>query len=351
MLICTIESSCDETSAAIIKDGRVILSNAVASQIPIHQRYGGVVPELASRNHIRDIHTVLDQALLEANISPEDIEGFGVTAGPGLVGSLLVGIETTKAIAFVYDKPCVGLNHLEGHLTAAMLDVDGLGTPSFPYIGLVASGGHCDLYLVRGFGDYTLLGRTRDDAAGEAFDKVAKMLGLTYPGGVHIDRLARTGNPKAIDFPRPMWTRKNLDFSFSGLKTAVLHHIQTHGQPQEQDLYDVCASFQQAVVDVLVMKTLAAVNQHNVRRIVMSGGVACNSALRRAAKNICATQKIDLFVAPSELCTDNAAMLGPIAEHYLTKLGSTCFTGFGIKASSNMPLGLNERSLSRGQHR
>jgi N6-L-threonylcarbamoyladenine synthase len=347
MLVMTIESSCDETSVALIEDGRRVLANAVASQIPIHQRYGGVVPELASRNHIRDIHTVLDEALETAGLTLADVEGFGVTCGPGLVGSLLVGIETAKGLAYSYDRPCLGLNHLEGHLTAVLLEVDDLPTPRFPYIGLIVSGGHSDLYVVRGFGDYELLGRTRDDAAGEAFDKVAKMLGLPYPGGVQIDRLARSGDPKAIDFPRPMWTRKNLDFSFSGLKTAVATHLEQAGFPHDQALNDLCASFEQAVVDVLVMKALAAVEAHKIPRLVISGGVACNSRLRACARQACEKEAIELFVAPPRLCTDNAAMLGPIAEHYLKESGQTRFEGHHIRAQANMPLGQSQRPGSR----
>lgn len=317
MLVMTIESSCDETSAALIKDGKIILSNAVASQIPVHRLYGGVVPELASRNHIRDIHAVIDEALEEANHTLADLDGFGVTAGPGLVGSLLVGIETARGLAYALQKPCVGLNHLEGHLTAILLDCDEKAPPEFPYLGLIVSGGHTDLYIVHELGDYQVLGRTRDDAAGEAFDKVAKMLGLPYPGGIAIDTLAREGNPDAIDFPRPMWTRSNLDFSFSGLKTAVSNYLDENPSPSGQALFDLCASFQEAIVDVLVMKTLAACSQQNLKRAVLSGGVACNSRLRQKARQAFEEAGVELFIAPPSLCTDNAAMLGPIAEFYL----------------------------------
>jgi N6-L-threonylcarbamoyladenine synthase len=347
MLVLTIESSCDETSAAVIEDGRRILSNAVASQIPVHKKYGGVVPELASRNHIRDIIPTVDRALEEADVSLDDIEGFGVTAGPGLVGSLLVGVETAKGLAFSKNKPCVGLNHLEGHLTAALLELPDEDSPEFPYLGLIASGGHSDLYVVHGLGDYTLLGRTRDDAAGEAFDKVAKMLGLPYPGGVEIDRLAVDGDPEAIDFPRPMWTRKNLDFSFSGLKTAVLNHLDEHGIPEGQALADLCASFQEAVVDVLVMKSMAAANQNDVQRVVLSGGVACNSRLREKARDAAKDAGVELFVAPPRLCTDNAAMLGRIAEYYLCGLEGRGFAAHSLKARGNMPLGESVRDTSR----
>ena len=346
MLVMTIESSCDETSAALIRDGKTILANAVASQIPVHRRYGGVVPELASRNHIRDIHAVIDEALHHANLTLEDIDGFGVTAGPGLVGSLLVGIETARTLAFALDKPCVGLNHLEGHLTAVLLETPEFSTPSFPYLGLIVSGGHTDLYIVHQIGDYELLGRTRDDAAGEAFDKVAKMLGLPYPGGVAIDHLASQGNPEAIAFPRPMWTRANLDFSFSGLKTAVATHLQEHPEPTGQQLYDLCASFQEAVVDVLVMKTIAASKLHNLHRAVLSGGVACNSRLRHKAHTACDAEGIELYVAPPRLCTDNAAMLGPIAEAYLQELDETLAPPASIRAQATMPLGRSNRPSS-----
>ena len=355
VLIMTLESSCDETSAALIRDGKTILSNAISSQIPIHRRFGGVVPELASRNHVLAINQVIDDALSAAGHTLQDLDAIGVTSGPGLTGSLLVGIETAKALAYALDIPCVGLNHLEGHLTAVLLEhAQSPVAPEFPYIGLVASGGHSDLYLVRGMGDYTILGRTRDDAAGEAFDKVAKMLGLPYPGGVEIDRLAAQGDPEAIDFPRPMWTRKNLDFSFAGLKTAVLTHLQTHGTPahDSQEIRDVCASFQAAVVDVLVMKTIAAATQQRVTRLILSGGVACNSQLRAAMKERAAKKNLKVFLAPPALCTDNAAMLGPAAHHRLQGMDThEGFTQFDLQAESSMPLGLDARKKVSGPHR
>ncbi|MEZ4461467.1 MAG: tRNA (adenosine(37)-N6)-threonylcarbamoyltransferase complex transferase subunit TsaD [bacterium] len=350
MLVLTIESSCDETSVAVIRDGREVLSNAIASQIPVHQRYGGVVPELASRNHVCDIQVVLRDALADAGVSLKDIDGFGVTSGPGLVGSLLVGIETAKALAFAHNKPCVGLNHLEGHLTAVLLDLPDLERPEFPYIGMIVSGGHTDIYVVKDLGEYELLGRTRDDAAGEAFDKVAKMLGLSYPGGIQIDRLARDGDPTAIDFPRPMWTRKNFDFSFSGLKTAVLQHVEANGIPEGQALNDLCASFQQAVVDVLVMKAFEAAKQKKLKRVVFSGGVACNSGLRKAAAAEAEKLKMQAFFAPPVLSTDNAAMLGPIADFYLQDEAAH-FDAWDLKAAANLPLGKSKRVKSVGRHR
>lgn len=326
MLALTVESSCDETSVAVVRDGREILSNAIASQIPVHRRYGGVVPEIASRNHVRDIHPVLEEALDEAGVGLGDIEGYGVTAGPGLIGSLLVGIETAKGLAFANDVPCVGLNHLEGHLTTVRLELESTGRPAFPYVGLVASGGHSDLYVVDGYGEYRRLGGTRDDAAGEAFDKVAKMLGFPYPGGVEIDRRAGDGDPEAIDFPRPMWTRENFDFSFAGLKTAVYQHLEEHGVPEGDALDDLCASFQQAVVDVLVMKTIEAARRHGLSRVVVSGGVAANSKLREEMREAAEDAGVELFIAPAELCTDNAAMFGPAANHYLEAGGPTVST-------------------------
>ncbi len=350
MLNLVIESSCDETSAAVVLNGVTILSNAVASQIPVHQRYGGVVPELASRNHIRDIHKVIDEALKNAGHTLNDMDGFAATAGPGLVGSLIVGIETTRTLAMMFNKPFVGLNHLEGHLTAVLIeDKNDIPRPSFPYLGIIVSGGHTDLYHVIGIGEYELLGRTRDDAAGEAFDKVAKMLGLSYPGGIEIDALAKKGNPEAIKFPRPMWTRKNFDFSFSGLKTAVLNYTKDH---PDFILEDVCASFQEAVVDILIMKSIAAAKVKRVDDIVFSGGVACNSRLRALAKIRCEKAGFNALFAPIELCTDNAAMLGPIAEHYLKKAPSY-FENIPTNAQSNMHLGqsLREASGSESKHR
>jgi len=337
MLTLTIESSCDESAAAVVRDGRSILSNAVASQIEIHREYGGVVPEIASRNHVRDIQPVVDRALEEAGVDLSEIDGFGVTSGPGLIGSLLVGIETAKGFAFALDRPCVGLHHIEGHLTTILLDGAG-ERPEFPYVGLVVSGGHSDLYVVERIGRYERLGGTRDDAAGEAFDKVGKMLGLPYPAGVEIDRIAEEGDPEAIEFPRPMWTRENFDFSFAGLKTAVYQYLEREGPPGEGELPDVCASFQEAVVDVLVMKTIEAAERRGIPRIVVSGGVAANSRLRDRMRREADFRGFEIFVAPPELCTDNAAMLGPIADHYLSEHEGGAFTGHRIRAESNVEL-------------
>lgn len=345
MLILTIESSCDETSAAVVRDGRVVLSNAVASQIPVHRRYGGVVPELASRNHIRDIHTVIDEALETAGVALSEIDGFGVTAGPGLVGSLLVGVETAKSLAWAHDRPCVGLNHLEGHLTAVLLELPEVPAIEFPYLGVIVSGGHTDLYVVEAPGVYVLLGRTRDDAAGEAFDKVGKMLGLHYPAGAEIDRLARDGDPKRFKFPRPMWTKKHFDFSFSGLKTAVLYAMEELGTLQPQDRADICASFQAAATEVIVYKAMAAAAKYGTRQIVYSGGVACNSGLRAHARERADAKGREAVFAPPNLCTDNAAMLGPIGHLYLSEMPPR-FDAFTLRATSNLPFGRDERAVS-----
>jgi N6-L-threonylcarbamoyladenine synthase len=258
MLLLCIESSCDETAAAVVRDGRSILSNVVASQVDVHARYGGVVPELASRKHLEAITVVVDEALGKAGVSLGEIGGIAVTRGPGLVGALLVGLSVAKSIAFARDIPLVGVHHMEGHILAPLLEQE----IPFPYLALAVSGGHTHLYRVEDIGSYRILGRTLDDAAGEAFDKVAKLLGLAYPGGVLIDRLAAQGNPQAIDFPRPLLHQKNLDFSFSGIKTAVLNHVRRQSVTIEgYQLKDLAASFQEAVVDVLSRKTMRAAEE------------------------------------------------------------------------------------------
>lgn len=338
-VILTIESSCDETSAAVVRDGRELLSNAIASQIPVHRRYGGVVPEIASRNHIRHIEPVIREALDEAGMEPGDLDGVGVTGGPGLVGSLLVGIEAAKGFAFARGLPCVSVNHLEGHLTTVRLDLEDVERPSFPYLGFVVSGGHTDLYVVEGMGEYRLIGRTRDDAAGEAFDKVGKMLGLPYPAGRQIDELAAEGDAAAHDFPRPMMQSDDLDMSFAGLKTAMHQFLQGAETPDGEELADICASFQQAVVDVLVEKTMSAAEQTGLERVVLSGGVAANSGLRRDMRTACEKVGRELFVAPPELCTDNAGMFGPIVDHTLQQQTAPGFQGHRIRARSSAAIG------------
>src|SRR5262245_29087494 len=270
-----IDTSCDDTSMAIVADGTTILSNIVASQIDVHHRYGGVVPELACRKHIEAIGPVYQSALDDAGLTLADIDTIAVTQGPGLIGALLVGVSFAKSLAYATGKPLIPVNHLEGHICSAFLEAPDLACP---FVCLVVSGGHTDLYYCESPGAYRLLGQTRDDAAGEAFDKVSKLLGLGYPGGPVIDRLAREGEPQAIRFPRAYLEKDSLDFSFSGIKTAVWHYVRKH---PSQPVADVAASFQQAVVDVLVAKALAAARQCDTSRVVVTGGVAANSQLRR----------------------------------------------------------------------
>ena len=318
-----IETSCDETAAAVVEDGRRIRSSVIASQDAIHAPYGGIVPELASRRHIEAIWPVVQEALARAWATLADLDGIAATAGPGLIGSLLVGLSFGKALAFALDIPLVGVNHLEGHLYAGLLEHEGL---TFPFTGLVASGGHTHLYAATAPGEYRQLGRTRDDAAGEAFDKVAKFLGLGYPGGPAIEELARKGDPGSIRFPRPMPQRGSYDFSFSGLKTAVINYVKGIGyrvQGSEQSplhptpsalnpvlLADVCAGFQEAVVDTLVRVTVAAAKVSAApRRIVLAGGVACNGRLRSKLTQGAAEEGIEVYYPSPSLCTDNAAMI------------------------------------------
>jgi N6-L-threonylcarbamoyladenine synthase len=311
-----IETSCDETAAAVVEDGRRIRSSVIASQDAIHAPYGGIVPELASRRHIEAIWPVVQEALTRAGATLADLDGIAATAGPGLIGSLLVGLSFGKALAFALDIPLVGVNHLEGHLHAALLEHEGL---AFPFTGLVASGGHTHLYAAMAPGEYRLLGRTRDDAAGEAFDKVAKFLGLGYPGGPAIEELARKGDPDSIRFPRPMPQRVSYDFSFSGLKTAVVNYVRgarcevrgAEGADLDPVLVaDICASFQEAVVDTLVRVTVAAAKASVApRRIVLAGGVACNGRLRSKLTQRAAEDTIEVYYPDPSLCTDNAAMI------------------------------------------
>ncbi|HEY7745281.1 MAG TPA: tRNA (adenosine(37)-N6)-threonylcarbamoyltransferase complex transferase subunit TsaD [Desulfuromonadales bacterium] len=314
MLLLCIESSCDETAAAVVRDGRQILSSIVASQIDVHARYGGVVPELASRRHVEAISVVVEEALAGAGADLTAIEGIAVTRGPGLVGALLVGLSAAKAIAFARGIPLVGVHHMEGHILAVQLEAP----VAYPYLALAVSGGHTHLYRVDSVGRYRILGRTLDDAAGEAFDKVAKLIGLPYPGGIQIDRLAAAGNPRAIDFPRPLLHQDNLDFSFSGMKTAVLNYVKTRKNPLDDDLLrDLAASFQAAVVDVLCQKTLKAARLHDLERIVVAGGVACNSGLRSRFRELAAAAGVSVHFPSPALCGDNAAMLAVAGDAYL----------------------------------
>jgi N6-L-threonylcarbamoyladenine synthase len=314
MLILAIETSCDETAAAVVRDGREILSSVVSSQIAVHAEYGGVVPEIASRKHLEAISPVISQALSEAGVELSAIEGVVVTRGPGLSGALLVGLSVAKAVAFSCGIPFVGVHHIEGHIFASFLEQPVV----FPFLALVISGGHTHLYHVEGFGRYTTLGRTIDDAAGEAFDKSGKIMGLEYPAGAKIDALARGGDARAVRLPRPMIHDGTLKFSFSGLKTALMQHVAK--QPVTipgQAASDLCASFQQAVCDVLVSKTRAAVEQSGACRLVVAGGVACNSGVRSAMSELARDLGIELHIPGPALCGDNAAMLAVAGDYYL----------------------------------
>lgn len=334
MLILCIESSCDETAAAVVRDGREVLANVVASQVDVHARYGGVVPELASRKHVEAIAVVIRSALEEAGVTLEQIEGIGVTRGPGLVGALLVGLSAAKAIAWTRDLPLAAVHHMEGHILAPLLE----DPPEFPFLALAVSGGHTHLYRVDGVGRYQTIGQTLDDAAGEAYDKVAKLLGLGYPGGALIDRLAGQGDPDAIAFPRPMLHKPNFDFSFSGIKTAVLQYVEKSTRKMDdQHMADIAASFQEAMVEVLTRKTLRAAARENLERIVVAGGVACNSGLRTRFKDLSAREGFKVFFPSPSLCGDNAAMLGVPADYYLEH-GRHAATD--VNAISSWPLDL-----------
>jgi len=334
MYLLGIESSCDETAAAVVQDGQKILSSVVASQVPIHRKYGGVVPELASRHHVESILPVIQEALSQAEIGLKDVEGIAVTQGPGLVGSLLVGIAAAKSLAYVLNLPFVGVNHVLGHVAAIFFDLPGL---EFPFLSLVVSGGHTSLFRMESRTRMTLLGRTRDDAAGEAFDKVAKLLELGYPGGGIIDRLSREGNRDAIPFPRILLETDSLDFSFSGVKTAVLNHVKGLGEkPSSSQVRDIAASFQEAVVDTLVSKVFRAARQERIQEVVVAGGVACNSRLREKLLRQGEGGGVSVFFPPPSLCTDNAAMIA-LAGFDLLQEG--CRADLTLNAYSRMGLG------------
>jgi len=316
MIVLGVETSCDDTAAAVVRDGREILANVVSSQDQVHSPYGGVVPELASRQHIRNIVPIVDTALQRAGVTIQQIDGIAATYGPGLVGSLLVGLSMAKGMAFRWDIPFVGINHLEAHLLAIQLEYE----VEFPYVALIASGGHTLLYSVKDVGEYVFLGGTRDDAAGEAFDKVAKMMGLGYPGGRAIDNLARTGDRKAIKFPRARLRKGNYEFSFSGIKTAVWHYLQTQGEAQwKSRMPDIAASFQEAVVDMLVQPTIGASRALGVKQIVLSGGVAANSRLREKMKAVGSDEGFAVFSPAPKFCTDNGAMIALAGYHWLKR--------------------------------
>jgi len=314
MKVLGIESSCDETAAAVVDGGRKVLSNIIVSQVKDHALFGGVVPEVASRKHTETIVPVINAALAGAGLGLDDIDGIAVTRGPGLAGALLVGLSVAKSLAFAREIPIAGINHIEGHLTAIFLEEE----VAFPYVGLVVSGGHTSIYLVKGFGNYQLLGKTIDDAAGEAFDKVAKVLGLGYPGGALMDRLAKHGDPRAISFPRGLMGKSKFNFSFSGMKTAASQYIKKQPADQIEGMTnDIAASFQEAVVDVLIKKTVAAAVQSGVKSIVIAGGVACNSRLRSRMAETAMEAGIKTSFPSPVFCTDNAAMIAALGDHYL----------------------------------
>lgn len=309
MLVLGIETSCDETAAAVVHDGREILSNVIADQSAVHSRYGGVVPELAGRVHVEKIGEVIERALSEAGVSASDLDLVAVTRGPGLMSSLLVGLNVAKGLAYAGGIPLIGVNHLEGHLLAIFLQEEVV----FPYVSLGISGGHTELYRVDDFITYTLLGRTRDDAAGESFDKVARMLNLGYPGGPPIERLAAKGDVSAHRFPRSLLEPGSLDFSFSGLKTAVRHKVEQSGPGLTAE--DVAACFQDAVIDVLVRKAFMACEREGIQNLVMTGGVAANGALRRAMQAEGERRGVQVFFPEPVFCTDNAAMIACAGYH------------------------------------
>ncbi len=315
--ILAIESSCDETAAAVVKNGRTVLSNVISSQIALHTLYGGVVPEIASRKHIEKINQVIEEALKEANMELLQMNAIGVTYGPGLVGALLVGVAEAKAISYATGIPLVGVHHIEGHVSANYIEHAELEPP---FLCLIVSGGHTHLVVVKEYGVYEIIGRTHDDAAGEAYDKVARAIGLGYPGGPKIDKLSKEGNPKAISFPRANVEGCPYDFSFSGLKSAVLNYLnQAQMKSEEINRADVAASFQCAVVDVLVDKTLQAAKEYHIDKIALAGGVASNSALREGMELACKKAGKKLFYPSPILCTDNAAMIGAAAYYEYKK--------------------------------
>ncbi len=334
VLILAIESSCDETAASVVKNGREVLSNVISSQIELHKLYGGVVPEIASRKHIEKINQVIEEALSEAKVTLDDLEAIGVTYGPGLVGALLVGVAEAKAIAYAKNLPLVGVHHIEGHISANYIENKDLEPP---FVCLVVSGGHTHLVSVKDYGQYEIIGKTRDDAAGEAFDKVARAIGLGYPGGPKIDRLSKEGNPNAIVFPKAHITDAPYDFSFSGVKSAVLNYI--NGCQMKGETYscaDIAASFQKAVTDVLVDNAMRAVKEYGFSKLAIAGGVASNSTLREAMKTACDKNGVTFYHPSPIFCTDNAAMIG-VAAYYEYISGTR--HGWDLNAVPNLKLG------------
>ncbi len=334
VLILAIESSCDETAAAVVKNGREVLSNVISSQIELHKLYGGVVPEIASRKHIEKINQVIEEALDTAAVTLDDIDAIGVTYGPGLVGALLVGVAEAKAIAYAKKLPLVGVHHIEGHISANYIENKELEPP---FICLVVSGGHTHLVCVKDYGEYEILGRTRDDAAGEAFDKVARAIGLGYPGGPKIDKLSKEGNANAIVFPKAHIEDAPYDFSFSGVKSSVLNYINgCKMKGEEFNQADIAASFQKAVTDVLVENAMKAVKEHGFTKLAIAGGVASNSTLRGAMKMACERNNIEFYYPSPIFCTDNAAMIG-VAAYYEYMNGTR--HGWDLNAVPNLKLG------------
>ena len=334
VLILAIESSCDETAASVVKNGRQVLSNVISSQIALHTLYGGVVPEIASRKHIEKINQVIEEALSQAEVTLEEITAVGVTYGPGLVGALLVGVAEAKAIAYAAKKPLVGVHHIEGHVSANFIEHPDLEPP---FVCLIVSGGHTHLVIVKDYGEFEILGRTRDDAAGEAFDKVARSVGLGYPGGPKVDKAAKEGNKHAVEFPRAKVEGAPYDFSFSGLKSAVLNYI-NHAQMkgEEINVADLAASFQNAVVEALVSRAVAAAKEFGYDKLAIAGGVASNSALREAMKEACEKEHLSFYYPSPIFCTDNAAMIG-VAAYYEYINGTR--HGWDLNAVPNLKLG------------
>lgn len=331
MLILGIETSCDETAAAMVKNGQEILSNIVLSQIDLHQKYGGIVPEIASRAHLNTILPIVQEAIDSAECRFEDINAIAVVNSPGLVGSLLIGITIAKTIGFTYRIPLIAINHLHAHIYASFLEHQDI---TFPLIALVVSGGHTDLIYMPANCEYEWLGKTYDDAAGEAFDKVGKVLGLGYPAGPEIDKLAKQGNPEAVEFPRPYLEEYGSDFSFSGLKTAAIYYLRKHPLGSEKvTLADICASFQQAVVDVLIKKTIDGALKKKIKGIIVSGGVAANSELRKQITKAAKQQNLSLWIPSPKLCTDNAAMVAA-AGYYQIQTGFP-YAGLDLNAGAN----------------
>lgn len=334
-----IETSCDETSAAVVVDGSEVRSNLIASQVDLHRKYGGVVPEIASRAHLECLDAIITESLAEANCTPADLDGIAVTNRPGLVGALLIGVTAAKTLSWAWKLPLVAVDHIRAHAHSAAI---GLAEPPWPALALVASGGHTSLYRIQDAGTIEVLGRTTDDAAGEAFDKVATILGLGYPGGPEIERLARQGNPRAVDFPRTMLGPDSLDFSFSGIKTAVLYHVHGPGKTSgglerlsEAQRADIAASFQQAAIDVLVRKTMLAAKQADCATVTLGGGVAANRPLRTALADACTERSYTFHAARPEFCTDNAAMIAALGYHQL-KAGNAADLDLDAHASADL---------------